>query len=151
MTPPVDPLREKDARGERDTGDDERVRATAFPLCGLRGGRLRARAELRARRSLPRLRRLAVGRRVALGPCADQARLQLPQEVRVLRERLGELRRDAAAARSLLRELLEALRAPFDELVGRHFFCGGSSWVATRQMPDAVLRAATVAPAPSPA
>src|SRR5262249_59570844 len=78
----------------------------------------------------------------------EQARLQLADEVRVLGERLGELRLDAALARQLVGEPLKLVRRSFHLLVGRgHFRVGGSSPVSVRQIPAAVRRDTAVASA----
>ena len=96
---------------------------------------------------------LLVRRRLALRAGLDQARLELAQELGVVRQRLSELRRHAALRGRLVGELLESRRSLVDELIGlRHFFfTGGSSPVATCQILVAVLRAASVAAAASEA
>src|ERR671931_953325 len=142
MPPPVDPLREHDSRGERNADDEPRARAAAL--------RLRKLAQLRARRREHRPARLLVGRSLAPRARLDQARLHLPDQVGVLRERLGELRLHAAFAGELIRELLQPVRRPLDLLICRcHFFVGGSSPVSVRQIPAAVRRETIVATAPS--
>src|SRR3954453_23048597 len=88
MAPPVDHLREDDPRREADADHEPRRRARAgAALLGLG-----PRAELRYRRRNLRLAGSLVGRRLALRALDDQARLQLADELRVLGERLGELR-----------------------------------------------------------
>jgi hypothetical protein len=52
---------------------------------------------------------------------------------------------------SAISQLLEPVRALFENRITRHFFTGGSSPVATRQIRDASIRAAIVAPAAIPA
>src|SRR5205814_10080729 len=144
MASPVDPFRQHDPSNERDADDEERIRPAAALLL------LFALAKLRARRRQWRLPRLLVRRRLALRARLDQARLQLADEVGVLRERLGELRLDAALAGHLIRELLQLVCRALDFLIaGRHFFVGGSSPVSGRQMPEAARRETIVARAPT--
>src|SRR5919204_2466231 len=141
MPPPVDPLREHDPRGECNADDEPRARAPAL--------RLRTLAQLRAGRREHRLPRRLVFWRFAPGASLDQARLHLPDQVGVFRERLGELRLHAAFAGELIRELLQPVRRPLDLLIrSRHFFVGGSSPVSVRQIPAAVRRETIVAAAP---
>jgi hypothetical protein len=65
---------------------------------------------------------------------------------------LRELRLDATFRSGFVCELLESRGGLVDELVGlRHFFTGGSSPVATRQILEAAFRAASVAAAASEA
>lgn len=68
-------------------------------------------------------------------------------------EFVGEPGADAVAARgSLVGQLLQTACAALDKDVSlRHFFTGGSSPVAARQIPEAARRAAIVAPAARPA
>src|SRR5262245_31237247 len=175
---PVDHLREDDPGDERRTDDHHRRRAAAPLLPGLRlllRRRLRGRAR---RRRCPRLRRLRLcdrclrgrgGRRsawlwvrrltrrlvrrpVVLRAGLDQARLQLAQERRVVSQLLRQPFADAVpAGGGTVGQLQQARRAALDELVAVHFFTGGDSPVATRQIPEAARRAAIVAPAASPA
>jgi hypothetical protein len=102
-----------------------------------------------------RRRRLGplVRRCVAASAGGDQAGLQLPQEGRIGPELLGEPFADAvAASRRAIGECLEAACAALDEKVGlAHFFTGGVSPVATRQILEAARLAAIVAPAERPA
>ncbi len=113
---------------------------------------LRALAELRARRGDGAVCGLPVGRRLSLRPCQDEARLQLAQEVGIVRQRLRELGGEASLRGSSVGDFLEPGRGLVDEQVGlRHFFfTGGSSPVVTRQIFEAVRRAAMVATAASP-
>src|SRR6478609_6284899 len=131
IAPPVDPLGQEDAGGQRGSGDQPGTRAAAtrhlLPL--------RPRAQLRARR------------RLALGARLDQARLQLPDEVRVLCERLGELGLEAALACHLVGKLPKLVRCSFDCLIGCHFLVGGSSPVSVRQIRAEARRAPTAATA----
>ena len=81
-----------------------------------------------------------------------EARLELAQESGIVGERLADLRLDAAFALGVLHERLELVGGRLDCLVAaRHFFVGGSSPVATRQIFDASRRDVIVAAAPSPA
>src|SRR4051812_12640472 len=147
MAPPIDPLGEQDTDRERRACDNEWIRTAAAPL-----GRLRPRAELRTAGRAPRLAGLFVRRRFALGARLDQARLQLAQERGVVCELIGELRLDPARCSGLVGELVELVRALIHDLVRlRHFFVGGSSPVATRQIWEAARRAAIVATAARPA
>jgi hypothetical protein len=143
MTPPIDDLRQGDSGGERDTDDEERVRSTSAtaPL-----------AELR-RRGRHRLgSRLLVRRGFALRTRHHKARLELPEKGCILCERLGETGAQAAAAGGLIREALQTRRSLLDECVAlSHFFAGGASPVAMRQIRDASRRAPIVATAPIPA
>src|SRR3954470_11280231 len=83
MAPPVDPFREDDSGDDRNAHEEERVGpAAAFLL------RLLALTELWARRGERCLPRLLVDRRLAFRARLDQARLQLADEIGVLRERL---------------------------------------------------------------
>ena len=79
--------------------------------------------------------------------------LGLAQELGVVRQRLCELGGDPSFGSGLVGHLLELVRGPVHDLIGfrRHFFVGGSSPVATRQIFVAVLRAASVAAAASEA
>src|SRR4051794_603345 len=76
MSPPVDPLREHDARGERHADDEPRAWAAPALL------RLRALPELRAGRCKRRLAGLLVRGRLAFRPRLDQARLHLADQIR---------------------------------------------------------------------
>ncbi len=93
------------------------------------------------------------GRRHSLRTRLDQARLELAQELGVVGQRLRDLRGDPAFGGGLVGHLLEVVRGLVHDLIGfrRHFFAGGSSPVATRQIAEAVLRAASVATAASEA
>src|SRR3954465_1637879 len=145
MASPIDELREHDPGDECRTDDDERVRAALLL-------QLLALAELRARRRQRRLPGLLIPRGFALRARLDQARLQLADEVGVLRERLGELRLHAALAGHVIRELLQLVRRAFDLLIGcRHFLVGGSSPVSVRQMragvpPETIVASAAIPP-----
>jgi hypothetical protein len=143
MTSPVDELGEHDPGGESDPDDEERVRPAAAGL--------RALAELRARRGDGAVRGSAVSRRLSLCSGEDEARLQLAQERGIVGQRLRELGGDASLGGSLVGDFLEPRCGSVDELVGlRHFFfTGGSSPVVTRQIFEAVRRAAMVAAAAS--
>jgi hypothetical protein len=142
MTPPVHDLGQRDARGERDTDDEERVRPTSPPPL----------AELRRRRRHDLGSRLLVRRGFALRARHHEARLELPEEGCILCERLGETGAQAAAAGGLIREALQTRRSLLDECVAlSHFFAGGASPVAMRQIRDASRRAPIVAAAPIPA
>ena len=92
-------------------------------------------------------------RRPPLSTGPDQARLELAKEVSVVGQRLGELCRDAAFGCGFVGYLLQLVGGLVHDLIGfrRHFFTGGSSPVATRQIVEAVLRAARVAAAASEA
>jgi hypothetical protein len=140
MSPPVQELGEQDARRPRRNDDEQRMRAA---------GILRALAELWARRRDDSCARLLVGRSLSAGPGHHEARLQLAQEGRVLRERRRELRTQAARGRRAMGKNLKAIGASLDDCVCPcHFFAGGASPVATRQIFDATRRAAIVAAAP---
>jgi hypothetical protein len=140
MTPPVDDLGKRDPGRERDPDDEKGVRAAPAPRASgdVRPGLL--------------VRRLLVRGRLALGARHHETRFEFPEEGRVLGERLGETRAQAAAAGGLIRQALEARRPLLDKRVAlRHFFAGGASPVAIRQIRDASLRAPIVAAAPIPA
>src|SRR5215207_1293753 len=111
MAPPVDDLGEDDARNESRADDDHRAR-TPGAL------RLRALAELRPRGGNRALARFLVRRRLAFRPLDDEARLQLPEECRVVGERLGELGAQAAFGGRAVGELLQARSGAVDNLVG---------------------------------
>jgi len=82
----------------------------------------------------------------------DQARLQLAEKHGVLGKRPRHLSRDASAACGAFRKASETFGAAIDERIALHYFLvGGSSPVATRQMPEAARRATIVAAAPRPA
>src|SRR5215213_2965381 len=135
MAPPVDQLRDHDARNERSADDEERVRAATSLL--LRAGELRLRRS--ARRAAPGG---LVGRRLAPRPRGDQARLQLPQERCVVGQRLRELGGDASAGGRAVRDVAQAVRGAVDQLVTLvHFLAGGSSPVAMRYTREATTRA----------
>src|SRR3954449_13141847 len=142
MTSPIDDLRQDETRSRGAADDGERIRTSARAAVLL---------------LLSRQRRHDVVRRAARGRCAfrarpDQARLQLPHEHRVLGQRPGQLPSDAAATCGALRQAAEAVGGAIDERVAsQNFLTGGSSPVATRQMPEAARRAAIVAAAPRPA
>src|SRR5690242_827314 len=141
MAPPVDPLGEDDAGDDGSADDQKRIRTTV--LLGLL-----PLPELRTCRRQRRLARLLV--RGCLPSCArlDQARLELTDEVGILRERLGELRLDAALAGELVRHLLQLVCGALDILIGvGHLFVGGSSPVSVRQIREAVRRDTIVATA----
>jgi hypothetical protein len=145
MSSPIDQLRRRETGARCGADDRERIQAVAAFL-------LRRPDRCRSFDAL----RLFVGRRLTLHARLDQARFELAQEDRVFRERLRELSREAAAARSRLGEPAQPIRTPLDRSIGpgrdhRYFFAGGSSPVATRQMLDAARRAAIVAAAASAA
>src|SRR5436190_5991543 len=100
---PVDPLGEEDAGHERGADDEPRVRAASVAA----STQLRAARQLRACRRDADRSRGVVRRKLAARARANQARLQLAQELRVLRERLGQLRPYAALGGRALRQLLE--------------------------------------------
>src|SRR5581483_1621539 len=146
MPPPIDDLGEHVPRCER--GPDHEPRARAVPPPAARTGALELRPGGRAPDSAGRL----VGRSLALRARLDQARLQLPEEVRVLGQGCADLRLHAAGRLRLPHERVELVGRALDCLIRlRHFFVGGSSPVATRQILDASLRAAIVEAAPRPA
>ena len=97
--------------------------------------------------------RLLVLRRTTLRAGFDQARLELAQELGVVGQRLREPGGEASFARSSVGHVLQLVGRPVHQLISlrRHFLTGGSSPVATRQIVDAVLRAASVAAAASEA
>jgi hypothetical protein len=143
MTPPIDDLRKRDSSCERDPDDEKRVRSTSAA---------RALAELRCRGRDHLGSRLLVRRGFALRARHYEARLELPEEGRILCERLCETGAKAAAAGGLIREALQTRRSLLDECVAlRHFFAGGASPVAMRQIREASRRAPIVAAAPIPA
>src|SRR6266480_5417825 len=140
---PVDHLRDGDPHCEGDADDEKRARATALAgALSTLGGRLDA-----------SVAGLLVGRRRSLRTRPDQARLELAQELGVVGQRLRELGGDPAFCGGLVGHLLELVRGSVHDLIGfrRHFRVGGSSPVATRQIFEAVLRAARVAAAASEA
>jgi hypothetical protein len=145
MASPVDDLGDQDAGRECDAKDEERIR----PLDALG---LRPLPELGPGRSDVTLRGLLVRRRLALRTGDDEARLQLAQERCVVGQLLCELPLDPAFRGCLIGHLLQAVRRPVDELIApAHFLTGGSSPVATRQIPEAAFLAAMVAAAASDA
>ena len=79
--------------------------------------------------------------------------LSLRRNCGVVGQRLRDLRCDPAFGGGLVGHLLELVRGLVHDLIGfrRHFFAGGSSPVATRQIAEAALRAASVATAASEA
>src|SRR5207248_9476644 len=128
---------------ERDPEHEEWIGTAA----ALRLGTL---PQLRARGWEGRGPGLLVLRRVALCARLDQARLHLPDQVGILRERLGELRLHASFAVQLVCVLLQLVGRALDFLISRgHFFAGGSSPVSVRQICAAVRRETIVAAAPS--
>jgi hypothetical protein len=140
MSSPVDELREEDARRSGGYDHEQRVEASVL---------LRALAELRARGDDDVRARLLVGRRVTSRSRHHQARFELAEEGGVFRQRRSEARFDAARGSRLPRQPLKALGAAFHQGIrARHFFAGGASPVAMRQILDARRRAAIVAAAP---
>jgi hypothetical protein len=140
MTPPIDDLGESDSGSEGDPDDEERVRSASAPP---------PLAELWRRRCHHLGAGLLVRRSFALRARHHEARFELPEEGCVLGERLGESRAQATAAGGLVRQALEARRPLLDERVAlRHFFAGGASPVAIRQMREDSRRAPIVAAAP---
>jgi hypothetical protein len=140
MPSPVDELRKEDARRSGGYDHEQWVEAPVL---------LRAPAELRARGHDDVRARFLVGRRLTARSGQHQARLQLAKECGVFRQRRSEARFDAARGSCLPRQLLEALGAAFHQGIRTcHFFAGGASPVATRQILDARRRAAIVAAAP---
>src|SRR4029453_151039 len=111
-------------------------------------GRARRRSSLGLR-----IRRLTLSRRVVRCPVVlraglDQARLQLAQEGRVVAQLSRKPLADAVpAGGGPIGQLPQAGRSALAELVAVHFFTGGDSPVAIRQIPEAARRAAIVAPA----
>src|SRR3954454_10709232 len=144
MASPIQPLRERDARDERDADHDERIRAAALRSTL----RLRPLAELRPGRSLAHLSRLFVRGSLPLRAFLDQLRLELRQECCILREQVRKLVLHAALAGELLRLRAQLVRCRIERA---HRLAGGSSPVASRQTEDATRRAPIVAAAPSPA
>jgi hypothetical protein len=154
MAPPIDEACQRDAGGERDGDHGERVRAAVLT---------RALAVLRRRGRDHRLTRREIRGRLAACACGYEARLEAAEEGGVLCERLSESRTNAACSGRTLSHLLQALGAPLDEQVTPvatpfgggwrrcHFFAGGASPVAMRQIREATRRAPTVAAAPMPA
>src|SRR5436190_4030995 len=140
---PVDDLREDNARGEGEADKEERAGPAAAP------GTLR----LGAGRRDGAVARLLVLRCPPLRAGLDQARFELAQELGVVGQRLCELGGEASFAGSRVGHLLQLVGRAVDQLIRlrRHFLTGGSSPVATRQIVDAVLRAASVAAAASEA
>jgi hypothetical protein len=135
MTPPVDDLGKRDSSRERDSDDEEGVRPASASGTYLGGGP-----------------GFLVRGGLALGSRHHEARFELSEERCVLGERLGEPGAQAPAAGGLVRKTLEARRPLLDKRVAfRHFFAGGASPVAMRQIRDASLRAPIVAAAPIPA
>jgi hypothetical protein len=140
MPPPVDELREEDSCRAR--GYDHEYCVDASVL-------LPALAELRTPGHDDIRTGFLVGRRLTARSGDHQARLQLAKECRVFRKRRSEARFDAARGGRLPRQPLEALGAAFHQSIrARHFFAGGASPVAMRQILDARRRAAIVAAAP---
>src|SRR5215207_9847100 len=143
MPSPVDDLRDEIAADDRSAQHEPRTRTQALLL-------FRSQAELWTCGRAARLTELLVRRRFALRALHHQARLQLPQEGRIVVQLVGELRLHAALRCGALGQLLELVGAPIDDLISlrRHFFAGGSSPVAMRQIRDAARRDAIVAAAP---
>src|SRR5580765_488793 len=138
IAPPIHKLRREETRRGGTADHRERTR----PAAGFRR-RLGKRRRNAVRRS--------VLRRSTLGARPDEAWLELAQKDRILREWLRELSGHASAARRPLREATESVGAAINQAVAAHYrLTGGSSPVATRQMPVAARRAAMVAKAPRP-
>jgi hypothetical protein len=142
MSPPVENLGDGDARNQRDSEDEERVRpSTPRPF-----------SELRPARADDVLSGREVGRRFALHARHHKAWLHAAQEGRILGERFRQLGHETARGSRPVREALQLLRAALHERIASgHFLTGGCSPVATRQIRDASVRAPMVAAAPSPA
>ena len=95
---------------------------------------------------------LEVRRRLPSRARDNKTRLQFPEEGGVLGKRLRELLGYAALGGGLARKVAQAFRAALDDAIALgHFFAGGASPVATRQIFDATRRAPMVAAAPRPA
>jgi hypothetical protein len=143
MTPPVKRLREDDPRRECCADDEKRAGPSPLSLppleLGLAGSDCGSRA------------RLQIGRRLALEPRLDEARLHPAQEYSVFGEWLGEPGRRPATRGGAVGELLQTIGPLLEDRVAGHFFTGGSSPVATRQMREAAVRATMVASAARPA
>src|SRR4051794_22463623 len=145
MASPVDDLRDHDAERERRGDHDEGVRAALLRA-------LRLLRQLRAGGRMPLRAGLLVLRRVAARAGHHEARLQLAQEVGVVGERLGDLRRHAVPRGRLRAQILDLLGRAFHDAVALvHFLVGGSSPVMMRQRLAETRRAASVASAPMPA
>src|SRR3954464_2554073 len=141
MTSPIDNLCQSETCSCRAADDGERIPPSP-----------RAAVLLLGRQRRHGVVRRPARRRCALCARSDQARLQLAQEDRVLCQRLRQLASDAAATCGTLRQVAKAVGRAIDERVAsQNFLAGGSSPVATRQMPEAARRAAIVAAAPRPA
>jgi hypothetical protein len=141
MTSPIDNFRNEQTCGGCSADHGEWIRTPA------RGG-----LRLLRRQGRHDIVRRAVRRRRAFRARLDEARLQLPHEHRVLCERACQLPREASAPRGTLGQTAKAVRRAIDERVAfQNFLAGGSSPVATRQIPEAARRAAIVAAAPKPA
>jgi hypothetical protein len=143
MSPPIEQFRDRDAGSQGDSHDEERIRTAAL---------LGAFAVLGPARRDNVLSGLEVLRRLA--PCArgDEARFHAAKERRVLSERLRKLGNEAAGAGRAVGQTLELVRSALHKSIAPgHFFAGGCSPVATRQMRDATVRAPIVAAAPRPA
>jgi len=135
MTPPIDDLGKRDPCRERDPDDEKRVGSA--PASRARHGGLLG---------------LLIGWGLAFRASHHEARFELPEESRVLGERLSEPRAETARPRRLVCQTLEARRPLLDKRVALgHFFAGGASPVAMRQIREASLRAPIVAAAPIPA
>jgi hypothetical protein len=138
MSSPVDELREEDARRSGGYDHEQWVEASV----------LRALAELRAWRHYDVRAGFLVGRGLTARSGHHQARLELAEKRGVFRQRRSEARLDAARGSRLPRQPLKALGAAFHQSIrARHFFAGGASPVAMRQILDARRRAAIVAAA----
>src|SRR4051794_29204290 len=132
IAPPVDDPGGEDADRERGRRGQEGVRPAAPLLGPVRRGRLDS--------------------TIAAHPLEYEAWLRLAQERRVVAELVHELGLDAARRLGAVRQLLEAVGPAVDECVaGRHRLAGGSSPVATRQIPEAARRATIVETAALPA
>jgi hypothetical protein len=144
MSSPVQGLGENDSRRQRYADHEEGIGASPRPP---------ARSELRAGRRDDRAgSRLQVGGSISLDPRGHEARLHAAEKDGVFGQRLGQLGSRAAALGSPIGELLQPIGALLENCIARrHFFTGGCSPVATRQMREATVRAAIVASAPSPA
>src|SRR5438552_13526246 len=109
MAPPVDPLRKDDACDERRADHEVRIRAGPWTW---------ALAELWARGRDSHAPRNLVRRQFTFRARSDQTRLELAQELGILRERLRELPADPAFGPGAVCEPPELLRGSVDCLVG---------------------------------
>ena len=150
MAPPVDDLGEHDPGDERRADDRAAGRGPCRPCASSSSAASAASGPPGPARRFGA--RLLVRRRVALRASLDQARLQLPQERRVVAQLLREPLADAVASRrGAVGEVLQLVGAALDEEVALvDFFTGAPRPSARRQSWDAARRAAIVATAAMP-